>query len=175
MRSRRIHRNGDKKKEIIEKPKDNPALNQEKGFAIFAIGSEWYCVDLDSIFEILHNYEITAVSHLPDFFEGTTNLRGESIPVVNLRKLLNLSPGNQDFQVCIICTSDGIKIGFLVDSDIEIVKSSEVQIFPLPDCYGPDEQKFLDGIVEHKDRLIGVLKLNQALKILAERRSNEDK
>lgn len=181
LKSRNLHKNRGEKKEpestlkVIEKPQDKESLTQEKGFAIFSIGSEWYCVDLDLIFEILHDYEITTVSHLPDFFEGTTNLRGELIPVVNLRKVLDLRSDKQDFQVCIICESDGAKSGFLIDSDIEIVKSSEVQIFSLPYCYGPDEQKFLDGIVEHKERLIGVLKLNQILKILTGRRSNENK
>ncbi len=149
---------------------------QEKGFAIFAVGNEWYCVDMGSIFEILHDFEITTVTHLPFFFEGVTNLRGESIPVVNLRNLLSLNPGTNDSQVCIIIQKDNVKTGFLIDSEIEIVKSTEMQFFSLPDCYSPEEQKFLEGILEYKNRLIGVLKLNQALEILSERRSrNEDK
>ncbi len=182
LKSRRLQKNREQKKglgsapEIIEKTQDKNPQIQEKGFAIFAIGTEWYCIDMDAIFEIMHDYEIKSVSHLPDFFEGVTNLRGESIPVVNLRQLLDLAPGAQESQVCIISESDGVKTGFLIDSDIEIVKSSEVQFFSLPDCYNPDEQKFLDGIIEYKNKLIGVLKLVQALKVLTERRSNnEDK
>jgi len=186
IKSRRFNKSEGKKniskstKKIIEKPakeiKQKIPSVKEKGFALFAVGSELYSIDMDSIFEILHDFEITNVSHLPAFFEGVTNLRGESIPVVNLKKLLDLEPGKHDFQVCIISELARVKTGFLIDSDIEIVKSSDIQFFPLPDCYSPDEQKFLEGIIEHKNRLIGVLKLDQALKILTERRSiDEDK
>ncbi|MEO0185056.1 MAG: chemotaxis protein CheW [candidate division WOR-3 bacterium] len=144
---------------------------QERGFAIFAVGNEWYAVDMDAIFEILHDFEISAASHLPDFFEGITDLRGESIPVVNLKNLLKIDPGENDSQVCLISEFENKKTGFLIDSDIEIVKSSDIQFFALPDCYSADEKKFLEGIIEHKTKLIGVLRLNQVLKVLTERRS----
>lgn len=180
VKSKQLHKKRNKKEElestkkIIEKSEDKELLIQERGFAIFAIGPEWYCIDMNSIFEIMHSYEIKPVSHLPDFFEGVTNLRGESIPVVNLRQLLGLTPGKQDSQVCIISESNGTKTGFLIDSDVEIISSSDVQFFSLPDCYDTDEQKFLEGIIEHKNRLIGVLKLTQALQVLSERRSNNE-
>lgn len=143
---------------------------QQKGYAIFAVGDEWYCVDIDSIYEILHDFTITPVSHLAGIFEGIINLRGESIPVVNLRNLLNLKGSNTNYQVCIISINNGIKTGFLVDSDIEIIRSTEVSCFPLPDCFNSEEQKFLEGIIEHKNRLIGIIRFKDALDILTKRR-----
>ncbi|MGB9721590.1 MAG: chemotaxis protein CheW [bacterium] len=161
---------------ILKKINRESPSPQERGFAIFAVGNEWYSVDMDSIFEILHDFEISGVSHLPDFFEGVTDLRGESIPVVNLKNLLGIEPGETDSQVCLISEFDNKKTGFLIDSDIEIVRSSDIQFFALPDCYSAEEKKFLEGIIEHKNKLIGVLKFNQVLKTLSERRSdNEDK
>ncbi len=149
---------------------------QERGFAIFAVGNEWYGVDMDSIFEILHDYEITPISHLPIFYEGSIKFRGETIPVIKLRELLNLEPGNSDSQVCVICESNGAKTGILIDSEIEFVKSSDIRFFALPDCYNPDEEKFLEGIIAHDKRLIGILRIDQVSKVLFERRSNhEDK
>ncbi|MEO0095587.1 MAG: chemotaxis protein CheW [candidate division WOR-3 bacterium] len=146
----------------------------EKSYAIFKIGNEFYSIEVDPIFEILHDFGIVSVSHLPDFFEGLINLRGESIPVVNLRNLLNLHSDKTDFEVCIVTITDGIKTGFLVDSDIEIIKASEVNVFPLPDCFSSHERKFLDGILEYKDKLVGIIKLNDALKILTERRYKDE-
>ncbi len=154
----------------------NPIINsgtkgpaEEKGYALFAVGNEFYCVDLDSVFEILHDFAITSVSHLPQYFEGVINLRGESITVVNLKNLLNINSPVSNYQVCIVTTSTNEKTGFLVNSEIEIIKSSECQYFALPDCFNSEEQKFLDGIIEYKGRLIGIIKLNQALKILTSR------
>jgi len=149
---------------------------EEKGYAVFAVGNEFYCIDLDSIFEILHDFAIVPVSHLPEYFEGVINLRGESIPAVNLKKLLNISSDITNFQVCIVSISASEKIGFLVDSDVEIIKSSECQSFALPDCFSAEEQKFLEGIIEYKGRLTGIIRLNQALKTITEWRSkNENK
>ncbi|MCX7995121.1 MAG: chemotaxis protein CheW [candidate division WOR-3 bacterium] len=158
------------------KPETKKDIPQERAFALFSVAQESYCVDLDSIFEILHDFAIMTVSHLPEFFEGVINLRGETIPVVNLRNLLNLASDKTDFPVCIITQSSEGKTGYLVDSDIEIIRSSECQFFPLPDCFTHDEQKFLEGIIEYKNRLFGIIKLEQALKTITERRSeNEDK
>jgi len=149
---------------------------EEKGYAVFAVGNEFYGVDLDSIFEILHDFAIVPVSHLPEYFEGVINLRGESIPAVNIKKLLNIGSDITNFQVCIVSISGGEKIGFLVDSDVEIIKSSECQSFALPDCFSAEEQKFLEGIIEYKGRLTGIIRLNQALKTITEWRSkNENK
>lgn len=161
-------------KKSDEKDVKGTIFLQDKGFVVFGVGNEWFCIDLDLIYEILHDYSIAPASHLPPFFEGIINLRGESIPVVNIRNLLNLSPVISEAQVCIVSFSEGIKTGFLVDSDIEIVKSSDVQIFPLPDCYSAEERKFLDGIIDYKNRLIGILKPNQALKTITEWRSKDE-
>ncbi len=151
-------------------------LQAAKGYAVFSVGNEFYCIDVDTIFEILHDFTIMPVSHLPKYFEGITNLKGESIPVVNLKNLLNIRSAITNFQVCIVTISAGEKTGFLVDSDIEIIKSSDCQSFALPDCFNAEEQKFLDGIIEYKGRLIGIIKLNQALKTLTEwRLKNENK
>ncbi len=149
---------------------------EEKSYAIFRVANEFYCIDPDSIFEILHDFAIIPVSHLPEIYEGIINLKGESIPIVNLRTLLNFNSEQTHFYTCIILITDGTKTGYLVDSDVEIVKSTECTFFALPDCFSPEEQKFLDGIIEYKDRLIGVIRLDQALKILSEwRLKSEDK
>ncbi len=146
----------------------------EKAFAIFAVGNEWYCINMDSIFEILHDYEITSVSHLPDFYEGSIRFRDETIPVIKLRELLKIESGIADSQVCIISEYEGTKTGFLIDSEIEFVKFHDVQFFALPDCYSSDEAKLFEGIIEYKKKLIGVLKINQVLKVLAERRYDHE-
>lgn len=149
-------------KESIYQRKDNG----ERILAIFLVGNEWYCIDIHSIFEVLHDFEITSASHLPPFYEGIVNLRGESIPVVVLRKLLDLQSGISNTQVCIISVINNAKLGFLIDSEPEFVKFSDIQSFSLPNCYTSDEQKFLEGIIEHKNRLIGILKFEQAMNIL---------
>ncbi|MEO0161188.1 MAG: chemotaxis protein CheW [candidate division WOR-3 bacterium] len=143
---------------------------EEQAYALFAVANEYYAIDLDAIFEILHDFTIVPATHLPDIYAGIVRLRNETIPVVHLRRLLNLPAEEINYPVCLILQSSGQKIGYLIDSDIEIIKSSECQFFPLPDSFTSQEQKFLEGIISYKDRLFGIIKLDMALKTLTERR-----
>jgi len=149
---------------------------KERSFAIFAVGFEWFAIDLDSILEILHSFEIISVPHMPDSFCGVTSLRGESVPVVDSQKLLKQESKIGGAKSCIITLMDATKIGFLVDSDVEVVNLNQGRFCPLPDCYTKDEAKFLEGIFWIGDKFVGIIKPNQALEVLTEwRKENEEK
>ncbi len=156
--------------ETIEKP----ISKKERSFAIFAVGPEWYGLDLDSIIEILHNYEIIPVPHLPPSFAGVINLRGTSVPVVVLAKLFKFDTRADSINVCIITTVDETKIGLLVDSDVEIVNFEKGRLYPLPNCYTKEESEFLEGIFWLDERFIGILRLKEALNLLTEWRLEDE-
>lgn len=145
---------------------------KERSFAIFSVGEEWYGVELDRILEILHDFEIIPVPHLPPVYCGVTNLRGESVPVVVMSKLLNqISKGEN--KSCIITVVHKNKIGLLVDSEVEIYNIEKGKLYPLPDCYTKEESEFLEGIFWQGERFIGILRVERALSLLSEWRSNE--
>ncbi len=146
---------------------------QERSFAIFAVGQEDYGIDLSNVMEVLHNFSIIPVPHLPHFFCGVTNIRGESIPVVVMAELLKQKPKTDGTKVCIITKTGETKAGLLVDSEVEIVDLEKGKMFPLPDCYTKEEAEFLEGIFLLNERFIGILRIEDALKHLLKWR-NED-
>ncbi|MEO0142892.1 MAG: chemotaxis protein CheW [candidate division WOR-3 bacterium] len=156
---------GEKEVEIRE--------SQERSFAIFAVGQEYYGIDLTWIVEVLHNFEIIPVPHLPHFFCGVTNIRGESIPVVVMAELLKQKQKTDGTRVCIIAKTGEIKTGLLVDSEVEIVDLEKGKMFPLPDCYTKEEAEFLDGVFLSNNRFVGILRIENAFKHLLKWR-NED-
>jgi chemotaxis signal transduction protein len=148
----------------------------ERNYAIFLVGPEWFGIDLNSILEILHDFDLIPVPHLPAAFAGVTNLRGESLPVVDLPKLLKEPVGTAGMKSCLITIVGRTKIGFLVDSDVEIVNIEAGRLYPLPGFYTKGETKFLEGIFWFKDKFIGIIKPEPTLEALTEWRiDNEEK
>ena len=66
---------------------ENEGLMQLVGFEV---GKEIFGVDILMVREIIRSAPITAVPNSPEFVEGVINLRGDIIPVIDLRKRLNL-------------------------------------------------------------------------------------
>jgi purine-binding chemotaxis protein CheW len=148
----------------------------ERNFAVFLVGHEWFGIDLNSILEILHDFDVIPVPHLPAAFSGVTKLRGESLPVVDMKKLLGEPDVKAEIVSCLITVVGRTKIGFLVDSDVEIINAETGRIHPLPGSYEKDEAKFLESIFWFKDKFIGILKPEPTLEVLTEwRLENEEK
>jgi purine-binding chemotaxis protein CheW len=146
----------------------------ERSFAVFTVGKEWYAVDLNATLEILHSFDVVAVPHLPEIFSGVTNLRGESVPVVDLKKLMGAEQAPDNISVCLIMLFGPTKIGFLIDSEVEIVSAAQGRVYPLPDCFTKDEARFLEAVFWIDDRFIGLLKPGQALEVLTKWESPEE-
>lgn len=96
----------------------------------FNIDKQQFGVDILVVQEIIRAAPITPVPNSPDFVEGVINLRGNIIPVVELRKRLNLNPGEIDQEDIwiIILDIDGRITGFIVDSVSEVLKIQESSI-----------------------------------------------
>ena len=139
-----------------------------KRYAVFRVGQQKYAVDVDNIIEVLHQFTVERVSHLPDVFPGVINLRGTSIPVVDLPCLLREETIASDEKTCLIAMLDKEQIGFLIDSDIEIIMSDEGRVHALPDCYTREEAGFIDGILGLKDDFMAILNPDGVIKTLTD-------
>ncbi len=164
-----------KVKNKAQQKREEKTAREEKSLAIFGVGKEWFAIELDTILEILHTYQLISVPHLPVSFVGVVNLRGESIPIVDLRNLLKEDEIETPTRPCLITVIDDTKIGLLADTEIEIIDFSKGRFFPLPDVYTKDEAEFLAGIFWFQDRFIGILRVGALIGTLTEWRQNNDK
>ena len=69
--------------------------SNEVQLVIFKLGREEYGVSILQVQEIKRMTDITRVPHTPDYIRGVINLRGSVLPVVDLKKRLNLFHTNQ--------------------------------------------------------------------------------
>ena len=132
----------------------------------FTISNELFGVDILMVQEIIRAAPITPVPSSPSFVEGVINLRGNILPVIDLRKRLNLPSANVDQKKTWILILDiqGKVTGFIVDSVTEVLKIEEETIEPPPDIIMAGlESQYLRGVCDLGDHLLILLDFNRIL------------
>lgn len=132
----------------------------------FKISDEMFAVDILMVQEIIRSAPITPVPNSPDFVDGVINLRGDIIPVVDLRKRLNLNiaAGKEDKDWIIILDIDGRITGFIVDHVTEVMKIDESTIEPAPEILVAGlESQYIQGVCDIGGTLVVLLDFSRIL------------
>lgn len=124
----------------------------------FNLDDNEYTIPILKVREIINMPAITKMPQSPKYVEGVTNLRGSVIPVVNLKKLVNLGNGSMGGKVIVI-VSGRMTFGILVDGITGVINIDESTIEP--------PERFLN---ENMDQIEGVVKLNDRLVVLLDTR-----
>ncbi len=141
---------------------------EEIQLVTFNIGEEEYGIPITSVQEINRLQEITRVPRAPSFVEGVTNLRGEVIPMVDLRKRFEIEEKERDDRTrLVIVNIDGKKTGFIVDRVNEVARIQRRNIDPPPALLSAQiDLNFVSGLAKAgEDRMIIIL---DAEKVLSE-------
>jgi len=130
----------------------------------FHVGDEEFGVEILEVREINRMMEITRVPHAPDFVEGVVNLRGQVIPVVDLRKRFALGAVERDKNARIVVVELGDRVvGFLVDSVSEVLRVPRGVVEPPPPIVGGIDSEYIEAVVKLDDRLLILLDLQKLL------------
>lgn len=144
-------------------------------FLTFNLGNEEYGIDILSVMEIRGWEEPTPIPSAPHCIKGVINLRGNIIPVVDLRTRFNLpeiphGPATVLIVIQINLKDETKTIGIVVDAvcDVYTVLNSQVQA--KPDIFSVSSQEFLSSLVtikqdNDKDKLVIVLEPNSLFNI----------
>lgn len=132
----------------------------------FTIGKEQFGVDILMVQEIIRSAPITSVPNSPDFIEGVINLRGNIIPVIELRKRLSLYRKDSAAKDAWILILDigGRVTGFIVDSVTKVMKIMESTIEPPPDVVMIGlANRYIKGVCDIGGSLLILLDFNRIL------------
>lgn len=138
----------------------------EEQVVTFTINTEEYAIRIMQVQEINRITDITAVPKAPYCIEGMTNLRGQVIPVLNIRRLFGLEDRKADDQTRIIfCSMDGNKTGILVDQVSEVLRLSRQNIIQTPQIVTSESNQYMEAICKIDDgkRLAILLDLKKIL------------
>lgn len=131
-------------------------------YIVIKLGDEQYGIDIKYVDNIVRMQSITRVPHVANYIKGVINLRGEVIPVLNLRLKMNL-PEVEDTnasRIIILKTEQFSLLGFIVDEVREVVTLSEAQIEKTSYDGTEDKQNFVFGVGKNNNDLISLLDMN---------------
>jgi len=131
---------------------------------IFLLDQEIYATDINQIQEVLEYRKITIVPKTPDFMLGVINLRGQVVPVVDLRQQFDMNIADISVDTCIVIVEvlvDGEKtaMGILADAVKEVIELDATQINPPPRIGSHIDTRFISGMGKLNDEFIVILNL----------------
>jgi purine-binding chemotaxis protein CheW len=107
---------------------------------------------------------ITRVPRAPQFMEGVINLRGQLIPIVDLRTRFGMERAERTKNTRIVVTEIGSKrLGMVVDSVSEVLRIPVEQIEGAPDLVAGVDTEYIRGVGKMDDRLIIMLDLARVI------------
>ena len=121
---------------------------------VLEVGQESYVIDLKRVDEILPAQQPTPVPRAPGFLEGVVKLRGEIVPVVDVRKRLGVTPrsaGSTDKRLkrrerLVVCKLGRRRVGFLVDAVTRVLRVERAELKPAPLTATPGKAPHVLGV-----------------------------
>lgn len=137
----------------------------EEQMVVFKLAEEQFGVRIHQVQEINRLSSITKVPRAPKFLEGVVNLRGDVIPVIDLRKRFEMEQKEyNEFTRIIVSDIKNKKIGIIVDEVLEVLRISQSLLEEAPDIVQGDKMNaFIDGIANLENRMIMMLNLEDIL------------
>ncbi len=128
----------------------------------FRLGNGEYAIDIMQAKEIIKMEKITLIPNAPYFVEGVINLRGNIIPIIDLKKRFNLekSEGNKNTGIIIVKIED-VDMGIIIDSISKVVSMVNSDIQPPPSMLQGIGQRYIKGVGKMENKLLVVLDLDK--------------
>ena len=140
----------------------NKEMSKKGGkYLTFGLANEEYGLEILKVRQIIRHMEITAIPQTPEYVKGVINLRGQIIPIIDLRVRFDMETIDVSEETCIIvveATRDDRKLeaGIMVDRVQEVLDITGENIEPTPEF----------GSMVNTDFILGIGKIGDSVKIL---------
>ena len=137
-------------------------------FVGFRLSDELFGVDILMVKEIIKDAQVTAIPDAPEFIKGVINLRGNIIPIIDLRKRLKIptgrnGSGEEDAWIVILEVNSRVT-GFIVDHVTRVIKVPLQSIQPPPEMVSAGlKSDYISGVCKLNDQLLAILDFNRIL------------
>ncbi|MFZ5925924.1 MAG: chemotaxis protein CheW [Acidobacteriota bacterium] len=158
-------------KPIVASTQARAAQGRQGKYLVFDLGREEFAVAVLKVREIMGLQEITEVPQTPPYVRGVINLRGQVIPVVDLRRKFGMPDAEATSRTCIIVlhvrrssvAGDPLLMGVVVDGVSEVLTIQEQEIEDTP-SFGEDVRlPYILGLAKVKGRVKILLDIDQVM------------
>jgi purine-binding chemotaxis protein CheW len=140
----------------------------------FSLGGKDYGVDIMNVKEIAKADKFTYVPNAASFVRGVYNLRGDIIPIIDLRAFFHLPQDKKvdGLENMLILRIEDRVYGTIVDKIDKVVGINSDSIQPPHPIFGDINIKFINGVVEAKGDLYIIL---DVIRIFSQNKGEEEK
>lgn len=140
------------------------SANIVQEFLTFSLGDENYAIDILTVKEIRGYESVTKIANAPPFIKGVINLRGDIVPIVDLRIKFNVGQVTYDeFTIVIVLHIRSRIVGIVVDGVSDVVGLSREQLRPPPDFGVAFNSRYLLGLASVNEQMIILVDINELI------------
>ena len=149
---------------------DLSSSTQTTQYLTFRLDGETFAIEISRVREVLDFTVITKVPGTPDFVRGVINLRGNVVPVVDMRLKFGMTETEKTVNTCVIIVEIALDgetavLGALADSVQEVIDFGPGQVEPAPKIGMRLNTEFIKGLGKRTgpggDRFIIILDIDK--------------
>jgi purine-binding chemotaxis protein CheW len=129
---------------------------------LFKVGEEGFGISISQVVEIIAPQKPNPVPEVPGYISGVFTLRGDVIPLVDLRKRFGIKPSPRKERIIIIRSAKE-KIGLLVDEVSEIRGFTDKELASTPGLFKGLKTEYLKGIARSENGVAMLLDIDRIL------------
>ena len=141
-------------------------MNDTNQYLTFTLDGEQYALSVHKVREVLEYTKVTKIPKTAAYMKGVINLRGQGVPVIDLRSKFGLPVKENTKDTSIIVmevegNDGGVVLGALADSVQEVIELEPSQIEPPPRFGTRLATEFILGMGKKDDRFIIILDIDK--------------
>ena len=131
---------------------------------VFRMGGEEFGTEISNVVEVLEYREPVRVPKAPDFLEGVIYVRDSMMPVIDLRKRMEIEtmPPTSDTRFLVVLI-DEERVALLVDAVVEVAHLRGEELADPPPFFRGVAGEYLHGLGKLRDRMVIVLRVERIL------------
>ena len=139
-------------------------MSDEHQYLTFLLNGEEYAIDILRVQEIRGYSAITPIPNTPSHLRGVMNLRGNVVPVIDLRLRLGMEPAAYGPSTVIVLVTVGTRVhGMIVDAVSDVLHLAPSAIEPAPDLGASVDTSVINGMAKPAGRLIILLNVDRVV------------
>ncbi|MBF0465293.1 MAG: purine-binding chemotaxis protein CheW [Nitrospirae bacterium] len=142
------------------------SVTETTQYLTFNLDGEVFAIDISKVREVLEFTSVTTVPKMPHYIIGVINIRGNVVPVVDMRIKFGMTKGEKTVNTCVIIVevkveNDNIILGALVDSVEEVIELEPESIEPAPSIGVKLDTEFIKGMGKRDEVFIIILEIDR--------------
>lgn len=133
-------------------------VGADKQYVVFRLDGQLYGAEINVVREVSYLTPITRLPNTPAYVEGVIDLRGEVMPVIDIRKRLGLPSRPQDAETRVMILSVGdFPTALVVDGIDQVITLNDEQIVPPDARITVAGQDYVAGVARAGEKLVIVM------------------